>query len=667
MSLKGDNRFQALINYCTDSDCPDKDEVLADAYLLVRQTTGTFTDACLNILLMQGYELAQSGFADSARAIYEEVDGYVDEKSKKELYMQLRRNQGLYNSFHGDLQTAVDQFHQVMDIAIELRDSVTISQTYSDIAIPQYMIGNFSSAIKNWKKSAQYSDLWGDYDRSYSSYLNCALAFSQSDELDSASRYFDIAVELFKTHDLDVNLTDLEMNIGVLHYKKGDYAGAIEYFESVADRAFSESDDVNYAKAISNITSAYTEVGMPQKGIEYGLEALEICKRAGDSKFTVDMYAILAESYAGLGNYELAWAYKDTMLYIKDSISSLEKANNLAELEEKYQSAQKDIQIAEHQVAIANEKLQTAQERQAKEQLNTVIIFIVVALGIVLILILVVLRGYQQKRRSAAVLQEQKNIIEQKNKDITDSITYAKNLQDSILPKPSEIAKHLPNYMIFFQPRDIVSGDFYWFNENETHTYLAAADCTGHGVPGAFVSMMCYNQLNRAINELGLIDPGKILTSVSQDIRREFQNQHSKYQSTDGMDVALVSINKKTQQIKYAGAMNPLVRIRGEELTEFKGDRRAIGGRTEPGYEFATVSVDTEAKDVFYMYSDGYQDQFGGPRGKKFMSKNFKNLLMQIHRLKAEDQIDLLKRQLKDWRGDIEQIDDILIVGFEIE
>jgi serine phosphatase RsbU (regulator of sigma subunit) len=304
--------------------------------------------------------------------------------------------------------------------------------------------------------------------------------------------------------------------------------------------------------------------------------------------------------------------------------------------------------------------------KQANDALNTIVIFVVIALIIVMALVLVAYRGYIQKKRSALALKDQNEIIEAKNKDILDSITYAKNLQESILPKASEIEKSIPNYMIYFQPRDIVSGDFYWFSENETHTYIAAADCTGHGVPGAFVSMMCYNELNRAVRELQLIEPGEILTAVSRNIITEFKNQHSRYQSNDGMDIALVSINKKTQQITYAGAMNSLVHIREQDLMEIKADRRSIGGGTDLNFEFETHQVDSIKDDVLYLFSDGYQDQFGGEKGKKFMSKNFKKLLLEINHLEGAEQALELEKHLVEWRGNYEQLDDILVLGFQV-
>lgn len=662
---KGEQKLELSIAYYNQTQCDDRRDRLVDAFQY-GQEINSQSPVYANILLEMAYSAGQNGFADSCDRLFEEAKQLIGIEAEDKLGFLYNRYFGLTHSFRGDVEMALEYLHKAMDISLEMKDTVYTSMIYSDIAIPQYVVGNYEAAIKHWLKAAALDAAVMDYDGCYSSWLNCGLAFSQNNQLDSATKYMQQALDIYQQRNLDVDMINLNMNIGVLHYQKGEYQEAIRYFEKTADLAFAKGDDASYGKAISNITSTYTELGQPEKGINYALEALEISKKGSDLSFMINIYRIISDNYAGLNDYKQAWLYQDSLRMFRDSLQSIERGNYLTEMEEKYQSVQKDIQIAENEVTIANERLQTAQERQEKELLNTIIIFVVIALIILLSLIVVILRGYQQKRKSANLLREQKDIIEQKNKDITDSITYAKNLQDSILPKASEIAKHLPNYMIYFQPRDIVSGDFYWFNENDTHTFIAAADCTGHGVPGAFVSMMCYNQLNRTINEMGLVHPGEILTAVSCNIINEFKNKLSRYQSNDGMDIALVSINKQTREIEFAGAMNSLLQFRGSDLIEYKADRRSIGGETSLDYCFETRKVMAQEKDVFYLFSDGYQDQFGGPKGKKFMSKNFKRLLQEIKDLKAEKQRAILEETLNDWRGNFEQIDDILILGFEV-
>ncbi|MFT7613888.1 MAG: serine phosphatase RsbU (regulator of sigma subunit) [Parvicellaceae bacterium] len=665
LNSKGEQRIKYAIELLSSNKCTWDGSVIEHSIDLGRKLKlENHTFATLLVLGANGLSTKVS--SDSVNFLFEEALPMINFELNEEVNFIYYRYRGLFESQNGEPEAGVDLLHKAMEHATNNNQPKEMARIYGDLAVPQYLIGNYESAIKHWKISATNFNLAGENKESYSSCMNISLAYSQIEELDSAQLYLQNALDITKTFKLTGDEFNLNNNIGILHYRKQEYLRAIEHFEISADIAFSKGHNADYGIAISNIASSYTEFGTPEKGIDYVLEALKICKKSDNVLFKVNMFGIASDTYSGLKDYENAWLYQDSAQKYNDSLQGVERAKNLAESEEKFQSVQKDVKLAENKATIANERLETAVHKQANDALNTIVIFVVIALIIVMALVLVAYRGYIQKKRSALALKDQNEIIEAKNKDILDSITYAKNLQESILPKASEIEKSIPNYMIYFQPRDIVSGDFYWFSENETHTYIAAADCTGHGVPGAFVSMMCYNELNRAVRELQLMEPGEILTAVSRNIITEFKNQHSRYQSNDGMDIALVSINKKTQQITYAGAMNSLVHIREQDLMEIKADRRSIGGGTDLNFEFETHQVDSIKDDVLYLFSDGYQDQFGGEKGKKFMSKNFKKLLLEINHLEGAEQALELEKQLVEWRGNYEQLDDILVLGFQV-
>lgn len=284
-------------------------------------------------------------------------------------------------------------------------------------------------------------------------------------------------------------------------------------------------------------------------------------------------------------------------------------------------------------------------------------------------------------------LELQKSIIEEKNKDITDSISYAKNIQQAILPNDTEITKALKDHFIFYKPKDIVSGDFYWFAQKRDKIFIAACDCTGHGVPGAFVSMIGNNLLNQIVLEENQSDPGKILTLLNDGMKAVF-TRDAEQKAQDGMDMSLLrfdldesSLELKT--VKFAGANNPLYLVRkgiastkigkqneckpfGEDLGEWKGDKTPIGGESVLGYQFNNRTIDLEKGDCLYIFSDGYHDQFGGEKGKKFMSKRFKDLLLNIQLKAMDEQKEILAQTMKDWIGSREQIDDQLVIGIRI-
>jgi len=251
--------------------------------------------------------------------------------------------------------------------------------------------------------------------------------------------------------------------------------------------------------------------------------------------------------------------------------------------------------------------------------------------------------------------------IRLKNKDITDSINYAKKIQDANLPKLADITRHLPESFVLFRPRDIVSGDFYWFSKKEEHLLLAAADCTGHGVPGALMSMIGGSLLHQIANEKTISDPAQVLLELDRQITRALQQTGAEGESRDGMDIAFVEIAQRTRTLRYAGANRPLYLVRGGELQELKPDKFPIGGAGEK--QFAVSTLELQRGDIIYVFSDGYADQFGGPGNKKITSRRFRELLLELSPLPMEEQKTRLERYLADWTGAYQQTDDILVMG----
>ena len=270
-------------------------------------------------------------------------------------------------------------------------------------------------------------------------------------------------------------------------------------------------------------------------------------------------------------------------------------------------------------------------------------------------------------------LEKQKNIAEEQhkkiahqNKEITDSIQYAKRIQQATLPK-IEISKAIiGEHFILFMPRDIVSGDFYWYHEFDECVVISAVDCTGHGVPGAFMSMIGITFLNEIVVENGIRDAGKILDELRKKVIHALGQKRIGGGTSDGMDMALCVIEKNTKRMQFAGAFNPLICIRNEELIAIKGNRMPVGIYGKMGGDFESHNLQLESNDSIYLFSDGYADQFGGSKGRKFLTKNFRRLLHQINTLPMEEQKKVLRITLKDWQGEMSQVDDILIIGFEV-
>ncbi len=262
--------------------------------------------------------------------------------------------------------------------------------------------------------------------------------------------------------------------------------------------------------------------------------------------------------------------------------------------------------------------------------------------------------------------KSQQAIIEQKNKDIMDSIEYARKIQTAILPPGAKIRKALPDSFVFYRTKDIVSGDFYWFAEAKDFCIIAAVDCTGHGVPGAFMSLIGYNILNKIVNENKVDDPAMILKNLNQGVLDALHSNRDD-SGADGMDAAICKVYFNENKIEYAGAMRPLWIVKGEEVTEIKADKIPIGTKQDPErppIKYTTHVVTPNKDEVFYIFTDGYVDQFGGVKCKKLGSSRFKELLLKIHKENFMEQENILWKEHQDWKLDNEQVDDMCVIGF---
>ncbi|GIV28110.1 MAG: hypothetical protein KatS3mg027_1924 [Bacteroidia bacterium] len=283
-------------------------------------------------------------------------------------------------------------------------------------------------------------------------------------------------------------------------------------------------------------------------------------------------------------------------------------------------------------------------------------------------------RFLEQKveERTAEVVRQKEEIERQRVKlehlynEVTDSIKYAKRIQEAILPLEADVKKQLPDSFVLYKPKDIVSGDFYWMEKVGKKVFFAAVDCTGHGVPGAFMSIVGYNLLKQIVKEEN--NPGEILNKLSKGVKDTLHQGVEEGTSKDGMDIALCSYDSETYELQFAGAYNPLYLVRDGKLIEIKADKFPIGGALEDSdyRKYTSHNIQLKKGDTIYIFSDGYADQFGGTKGKKFMVKQFRQLILDIQNKSMEEQKRFLNDTIENWRGAHEQVDDILVIGVRI-
>jgi serine phosphatase RsbU (regulator of sigma subunit) len=368
---------------------------------------------------------------------------------------------------------------------------------------------------------------------------------------------------------------------------------------------------------------------------------------------------------------------------VQDSLGFVVQAkqDSLMRAEQENQQRQLEIEVLTKDKALTD-AIVLQQELRQKAQQN-IIFFGSIAIGLTAIMLLLAYKGYRDKRKANMLLskqnqeiQEQRDQIQRQNENISKSINYAQGIQKSMLPAQKGLQQYFPESFILFKPRDVVSGDYYWFkplidenqpfNPSKDRFIISAIDCTGHGVPGAFLSMIGYNLLDD-ITQRGIYKPGLILKELNAGIRKALRQDET--DNRDGMDMALCLFDPERRVMEFSGAKNPMIYIANGEAVRVRGDKESIGGgNVDPSYEYSTQEIPIEGPTWFYLFSDGFIDQFGGKDGRKFMIKNFSDLLQHIHELPACEQREILKITFNEWkRKDYAQVDDVLVIGFFVD
>ena len=424
-----------------------------------------------------------------------------------------------------------------------------------------------------------------------------------------------------------------------------------------------EQDSKNEGGLIANyygIGDVYEREGNIDSAFFYYSKALEMSVRLNSVGGMRDGYGYMASVLDKKGEHLKSYSYYKLFTRLKDSISAEEAKVNARRINEIYDLESKNAEI---------DLLSKEGELNAKDisfQKKT-LWGLGMILSITLILAVIIFKNYRQKKKFANDLSLQNIIIEEKNSDITNSIVYAQRIQSALLPSLKQIHGVFPNSFVFYRPKDIVSGDFFWFSETQSDYYLAAVDCTGHGVPGAMMSMIGYNFLGQIVNETDLSGTAEILNELHRKVLLALNKDLTSREMKDGMDIALLRIAKNNSVIEFSGAVRPLYIVRNKKLEIIKGDLYSIGGVKDAQKEsFSTHIISADDHPTFYLFSDGYSDQFGGPKGKKFKYKQLQELLLSCSGLKMEEQKKYIGESFDKWKGLLEQVDDVCMIGVQL-
>lgn len=456
-------------------------------------------------------------------------------------------------------------------------------------------------------------------------------------------------------------------NIGLTYKIKGDYDKALNYLKKGLRLREAAKDTKGLAYSYVGIGQIYIDKKNPVKALEYLNMALQYSLKTKAKERIKESYESLALAHSMANNYKEAYQYNILLMQLKDSLINEEGIKQAAEMTAKYENDKKEqqIELLKKDKELQQSKIEKNRVEAKKQQIQK----LAFATGFVLvfIMVIVILRSYKRKQKDHQNLAIQKTIIEEKNKDITDSIKYAKRIQEAILP-PTQIWHNiLPESFVYYKPKDILSGDFYWIEQDEDSIYVAAVDCTGHGVPGALMSIVGYNLLNKAVLEQKLDKPSDILDQLNKWISITLRQSMNDSSVRDGMDITLCKLSQNKKTLQASAAFNSLYHIRNGVLNEIKGDKFPVGiFIDETMRNFGNHEILLEEGDLIYLFTDGFADQFGGEKGKKFKYAQLKDLLLSIHQVPIHDQKNILDDAFEKWKGSLEQVDDVCVIGIKV-
>lgn len=661
-----------------------------------------YADALNNI----GFDLSNKGQFDSCLVYYEAslmIRKGIQDKEGEAISLN---NIGFIYTNNGDQEKALSYFTKSLKILEDLGDKKTLCTTINNIGSIYDAEGDIPQAIDYYLKSLKIREELKDKDGIANSLNNLGLLYKNQGDLEKAESYFNRSLELRKEiHDeygiaiMMNNLADvydlhgdsakalsyykqsmklmqpLEYkvgiagsynNIGYILQNQKKYDNALYYFEKALGVFEELGNRRGVASTLNNIGNTYYLKSDLHKAAEIAQKSLSIGQQIGNPETMKIASRLLFSVYKKQNKPKEALEMYELFVTMKDSLNNLQLKKMSIQKQFQYEYEKKEaannIRVEEEKKLVA---VQLDHERKQK---------MVLYAGIVLLAVfaIFIFNRFQVTKKQKNIIeikesetQFQKQLVEVKQKEITDSIHYAKRLQNALLPSQEHIDECLPDNFVFYKPKDIVAGDFYWLETKEDSIFIAAADSTGHGVPGAIVSVVCSNALNRSVKEFGLIHPGDILDKTRELVLETFSKSDEAIK--DGMDISLLCIDKKNKSISWAGANNPLLFMYPGDavMREIKSDKQSIG-KTDQPKPFTTHQIEYKAGTQFYLITDGFADQFGGPKGKKLMRKNLTEFIEKQSGLSMKEQKDKLDNLFTEWKGALQQIDDVSIIGIKI-
>lgn len=663
---------------------PNFDGKYLETYLLIRAKK--YSDALPNIkrLLYMANEAnnqKQLGKANYLYALlYEEQNDVNNSLKFAKLALQIREKTkdtsqilssvaqlGRIYKKNNKLTEGLTYYLRSARLAEQIGDSSHIYSSYINLGTLYQKTADNKKALEFYNKALEINKRDNDTNGYAICYLKLSSAWSAENNLDSAYYYINKCVELQRIQNNDAGLmSSLNKLAGVLA-EKGETTLAIKNFDEVIKIAEKRQDALSLIWGLTGKAKTLYKMKKYKEALPLANRAMLLDKEKTDYSFISLTYKLISDINFEMGDYKEA--YKNHVLY-KMALDTLLARNDIkkqTELKLSYEFDQ--IQELQKEEALSKEIKNELQLEAAKKQRY----FLIAFLGLALLIVVIAVRSYINKRKSNFLLEKknaqldhQKQLVEEKNKEISDSINYAKHIQTACLPDKQQLDASFEDYYILFKPRDVVSGDFFWTEKKQDFVFIGVADCTGHGVPGAIMSMIGSILLNEIFYVKKIYSPDKILQELNRVVKTTLKQQGSS-SSRDGMDIAFCAWDKKNGSLLYSGANRSLIIIsENGKLEEYKPTKQPIGGTTELNQKYDLVNIPLTQGDRIIFTTDGFADQFGGRKLKKINSKKLKEKFVELVNYPSSEQQEKLNYYFEEWKGVLEQTDDVLVFSFKV-
>ena len=652
---------------------------------------------CLNNI---GFIHMRQGNNDQALEYFHRNVEILEENGDRQGASSSYINIGIIHQHQGNYPEAVNQYNKALALFEEFDDKEGISKCLNNIGLIYQSQGNYTMALEYIQNSLKIKEQTGDIRDAASCRMNIGGIHENQNNPAKALEYFQSSLSIFEelgdkqgisnclirignayrlqgnhSEALDYfndglnlkeelgdkyGISNCLQSMGNIFALQGEYKQALTYYQSSRELKEEIEDKSGMCLLFNAIGKVYFQTKNYHSALEYTLESLELARELSLLDAQKDIHKQLSDIYYSLGSHRNA--YENHLLYkeLYDSIYNVQEITRLAGLELQYMYEKEKQAIELEQ--LKKDAIRAEEEKRQKVFRNSLII----GFALTAILLFVILISFLGKRKANRILAEQKREIENQNAKITDSIQYAERIQKALFPPEELMDELLPEHFIFNKPRDIVSGDFFWVSERDGKVVVAVADCTGHGVPGAFMSLLGISFLNDIVNKVSVLKAHEILFHLREHVIRSLRQQGRKDEARDGMDISLCIFDFKRRRMQFAGAFSQVFLIRNSELIVLKGDKMPIGISVRKDQLFTNKEMELEQNDNIYLFTDGFVDQIGGPKRKTFRTKYLKELLLKIHEKSMREQKSILQTTYDDWKGEIEQIDDILMMGIRI-